>query len=142
MSPTIRVDDEVFKALQGRAQAFVDSPNDVLRRLVGLNHPRVRPPRAPVGSATPEGLYRPLILQALAKAQGSALARDVLAYIGQAMNGRFKARDLEGYTSGATVWKTFARWERKNMVTEGLLKPDSTRGIWELTEKGWHEAKR
>ena len=35
--PTIRIDDEVFAVLQKRAQAFVDSPNDVLRRDYGLN---------------------------------------------------------------------------------------------------------
>jgi len=37
MSPTIRIDDEVFKELQGRAQPFVDTPNDVIRRLLDLD---------------------------------------------------------------------------------------------------------
>ncbi len=37
MSPTIRIDEEVFKALQKDAKPFVDTPNDVLRRLLGLN---------------------------------------------------------------------------------------------------------
>ena len=31
MAPTIRVDDEVYAALQAEAQAFVDTPNTVLR---------------------------------------------------------------------------------------------------------------
>ena len=36
MVPTIRVDDDVFAVLQERAQPFVDTPNSVLRRLLGL----------------------------------------------------------------------------------------------------------
>jgi hypothetical protein len=39
VSPTIRVDDEVFALLQSHATAFVDSPNDVLRRLFSLGEP-------------------------------------------------------------------------------------------------------
>ena len=35
-SRTIRVDDEVYKFLQEHAEALTDSPNDVLRRKLGL----------------------------------------------------------------------------------------------------------
>ncbi|QUX31189.1 hypothetical protein KGD83_12250 [Nocardiopsis akebiae] len=37
MSNVIRVDAEVYAALQERAQPFVDTPNDVLRRVLGLD---------------------------------------------------------------------------------------------------------
>ncbi len=143
MSPTIRVDDEVFKELQRQAQPFVDSPNDVLRRVLGLNHSHrrsVRRPRAPAGSVTPEREYRPLILKALVKRAGSAPRREVLKSVKEALNGRFKPRDLEHTFSGPFVWETWASWERKNMVDDGLLKPDSQRGIWELTPSGRIEA--
>lgn len=36
MSPTIRIDDEVFNELKKHAEPFVDTPNSVLRRLLGL----------------------------------------------------------------------------------------------------------
>jgi Mrr N-terminal domain len=36
MSPTIRVDDEVLDALKQNAEPFVDTPNSVLRRILGL----------------------------------------------------------------------------------------------------------
>lgn len=36
MSPTIRVDGEVYKLLQDQAEPFVDTPNAVLRRVLGL----------------------------------------------------------------------------------------------------------
>ena len=36
MSPTIRIDDEVFARLKGMGEAFVDTPNSVLRRVLKL----------------------------------------------------------------------------------------------------------
>lgn len=48
MSRVIRVDDDVFSALQERAEPLVDTPNDVLRRILELD---ARPPSSPEGSA-------------------------------------------------------------------------------------------
>ena len=39
--PVIRVDDEVWKELQGRAEPLVDTPNSVLRKILGLTGDRV-----------------------------------------------------------------------------------------------------
>lgn len=39
--PTITVDDEVYRYLQERARPFVDSPNVVLRRELGIEAPAV-----------------------------------------------------------------------------------------------------
>jgi len=39
MVPQIEVDDQVFKCLQDQAVPFVDTPNDVLRRILGLSAP-------------------------------------------------------------------------------------------------------
>ena len=36
MSPTIRIDDEVFEKLKSMGEAFVDTPNSVLRRALNL----------------------------------------------------------------------------------------------------------
>jgi len=36
MMPTIRVDDDVWRHLQSKAKPFEDTPNDVLRRELGL----------------------------------------------------------------------------------------------------------
>ena len=36
MSPTIRIDEEVFDELKKHAEPFVDTPNSVLRRILGL----------------------------------------------------------------------------------------------------------
>lgn len=37
MSPTIRIDDEVYEVLKSRAEPFVDTPNTVLRRVLSLD---------------------------------------------------------------------------------------------------------
>lgn len=37
MSPTIRIDEEVWAWLQERARPFEDTPNSVLRRVAGLD---------------------------------------------------------------------------------------------------------
>src|SRR5579863_632766 len=37
MMPTIRIDDEVWRFLQSKAKPFEDTPNDVLRRELGIN---------------------------------------------------------------------------------------------------------
>ncbi|MYW05313.1 DUF4357 domain-containing protein [Streptomyces sp. SID3343] len=42
-SRTIRVDDEVYAALQRRAEPFVDTPNSTLRKLLGLTPGSGRP---------------------------------------------------------------------------------------------------
>ena len=42
MSPTIRIDDDVYEWLKGEAEPFVDTPNSVLRRLLGLGSDRVQ----------------------------------------------------------------------------------------------------
>ena len=33
-------------------------------------------------------------------------------------------------------WRDAAQWARNSMVAEGLLKADSPRGVWEISDKG------
>jgi len=40
--PVIRVDDEVWKELQRRAEPLVDTPNSVLRKILGFTGDKVR----------------------------------------------------------------------------------------------------
>ena len=39
--PVIRIDDEVWKELQKRAQPLIDTPNSVLRKLLGLGDAKI-----------------------------------------------------------------------------------------------------
>ena len=156
MTPTIRIDDQVWKELQARAQAFVDSPNTVLRRLLGLEGDPVPERRSPAAARRngggrssgrqqflPQSAYRQPILRALARSGGEASVEDVLREVRKALEGRFSKADFEEMPSTPEErWRNLARWERKNMVIEGLLDRASPRGVWRLTEAGWHAAGR
>ncbi len=146
MSPVIRVDDEVWKDLQKHAEPLVDSPNDVLRRLFRLNGKPSAPgvvaplkalPQAPVGAqAVPDREYRRPILEILVAMGGRGATHDVLQAVEQKMKHRLVPKDYELLRYGQIRWRTNAMYERKHMVMEGLLKSDSPRGIWEITDKG------
>ncbi|MGA2412798.1 MAG: winged helix-turn-helix domain-containing protein [Candidatus Sulfotelmatobacter sp.] len=143
--PTIRIDDEVWKALQKDATPFVDTPNDVLRRLFHLDPTNSTPSRTPERKAnmrqrigaTPQSEYRLPILEALRELRGSGAADDVLKLVFKKVEGMLKPIDLELMeNSGEQRWRLNARFERKNLALDGLLKPDSPHGVWELTERG------
>jgi len=100
MSPQIDIDQEVLDLLKSHAEPFADTPNSVLRRLLGLQEPSpdrmasatstdaelepsaratrgrksrrtgARAPRAPRGSLLPETEYELPILDALASQPG------------------------------------------------------------------------
>jgi hypothetical protein len=57
MSPTIRIDDDVFEELKKHAEPFVDTPNTVLRRLLNLGE--TGPAEMNVAEDTSEGLAEP-----------------------------------------------------------------------------------
>lgn len=74
---TIEIDEEIFELLKKQAEPFVDSPNDVLRRLLlkdkSSSHPREKktnqnaPPSVPAG--TPKALEQTLQVIFLAHRQ-------------------------------------------------------------------------
>jgi hypothetical protein len=149
MTPTIRIDDEVFKALQSRAEPLVDSPNDVLRRLLGLDvsgHVGVAAPRRArlrlrPGSTTNKQVFRGPILLALSELGGSRSASEVLARVEMSLDARLSPLDRERLPSGDLWWRKQAHFERLSMVKDGLLEKNSPHGLWELTDQGWKEAR-
>ncbi|ETA02730.1 hypothetical protein CcI156_01935 [Frankia sp. CcI156] len=68
MVPRIEIDDEVFKCLQDQTAPFVDTPNDVLRRVLGLSAPAVA--KEP-GAARPPGNLAKLVNAGLVKPGGT-----------------------------------------------------------------------
>jgi len=164
MSPVIRVDEEVFGALQSQAEPFVDTPNDVLRRLLGLSGPSTSsvamgggrlPPgggkrlasgggeRLPAGESTPNGMFRAPILSALAELGGKGRTAEILQLVEAKMSHILNAKDREWLPDGADIrWRKKAGWEAYNMQKEGLLVKGPPRGVWHLTERGQEEAQR
>lgn len=170
MCPQIVVDSEVFELLKEHAEPFADTPNSVLRRLLGLkaspsgtasseapdlaNEARgparrrksrrgeTRKPRAPRGALLPEIEYELPILEALyTQSKGRAPAREVLELIKPALAGKLTDLDFQPIDSGNIRWHNRAQFARLHLVKLGHLAADSPRGIWEITELGRERVK-
>ena len=122
----------------------MDTPNTVLRRILGLEKsatPSVtRQPRARSDELLPHAAYRPALLEALAERGGLAPAREITIAVGEKLRDQFKPRDLEPNNSGVIRWENRVAWQRLRLKEQGLIKSGSPEGIWELTEAGQEEA--
>lgn len=145
MMPTIRVDEDVFEWLKSQAEPFVDTPNSVIRRVAGLDDAMTQrrsqaAERAKPGELLDRHEYDQPILDVLARMGGSANGSDVIDAVGEIVADRLTARDKDRIESGVVRWRNRAAWRRFNLVKQGLLKDQSPRGIWELTDEGWKAA--
>lgn len=81
--------------------------------------------------------YRIPILESLIEMGRRGKMQRVLEEVKRKMRNKLTMADLEKLPSGTSIrWKNAAQWERQKMKEEGLLKKDSPRGIWEITERG------
>jgi predicted CopG family antitoxin len=157
----IEVDEEVYNTLLKLSESFRDTPNNVLRKILGLNKKPsleglkdkeevlLEEMMEKIGikkttgtiqtknKITPEKDYFLPILESLLELGGSAQVDKVLEQVGKKMNDTFTEADLELLPSGKELrWRNKAQWARLVMVKQGYLKSDSPRGIWEITDKG------
>lgn len=157
----IEVDDEVFASLQAKAQPLIDTPNDVLRRLLAAQTPakaktakkaakaakkragskgRGIPARQYVrrGTLVPESDYVQPILQALVSAGGSGKAREIITAVGKRLEHKFKAAEYVKTATSEPRWENRARDVRIKLVKQGLIRPSSETafGVWEITAEG------
>jgi hypothetical protein len=166
MSPTIRIDEEVFEALKTQAEPFVDTPNSVLRRLLDLtgstvdslspeDEPQLRAPhrtaaraprkrrrtpahgpRAKPGSILSEDHYELPILAILEEMDGRAPSREVIDALGERLDGRLTPTDRDQLASGQVRWRNRAQFVRLRLIERGDMKKDSPRGVWEISAQG------
>ncbi len=159
----IEVDEEVFEFLKARAEPFLDTPNSVLRRVIGFEDvrgedgtmtaaplqvargrrarrrkgkPRNAGTRAPAGSLLPESEYVEPILRVIDANGGRAPAREVIEGVGAIVDDRLTPLDKETLQSGSVRWHNRIQFTRLRMVNQGLLKRGSPRGVWEITDEG------
>lgn len=158
---TIEVDDDVMNALKKKAEPFIDSPNSVLRRLLLVDRAgaAVRPggrmrsraarrtahsaargsnkaERVPTGAILPEQEYLEPLLRVLHERGGRAPAREVIEEVGHRLNDRLTPLDKQPVSSGGVRWQNRVQFARLRLIDRGLLKRQSPRGLWELTEQG------
>jgi Mrr N-terminal domain len=166
MAPTIEISDELYALLEREARPFVETtPEAVLRRLLkdyldgsrpsrrvgpgpdsesrprpadrrGRSRTGARAKRARRGSLLPEREYELPILRALDEAGGTAPSRVVTETVGKALADRLTDIDKEQLRSGDIRWQNRVQFTRLRLVEEGLLKKDSPRGTWEISDKG------
>lgn len=121
-----------------------------LRTLLGMGAESAEAPgkvtylgRAPKGSRLHEREYRFPLLEVLAERGGSATLREATDAMEEKLRDSLAPIDWERNPSGRGIrWRNRVQWVRARLVRDGLLKPDSPRGVWELTDAGWKELKR
>jgi len=89
------------------------------------------------GERTPRQAFRIPILKVLIEIGGRGKVKEILKKLEIEMKNVFKSIDYEKLSSGVMIrWQNTAQWEKYVMVQDGLLRSDSPRGIWEITEEG------
>lgn len=90
------------------------------------------------GLRTRDELYRLPLLQALIELGGSGSTQKVTDLVGQKMKGILNEYDHEPLPSDATIlrWRNTVAWMRNTLVEEGLMRSDSKRGTWEISDAG------
>ncbi|MEF2230091.1 MAG: winged helix-turn-helix domain-containing protein [Pseudodesulfovibrio sp.] len=151
MSPTIRIDDEVYQGLKKIADPFEDTPNTVIKRLL-TNANVLQQKKAPIkqkkvrsGVLTPQPVYEAWLIYTMWNSfQGKGSKRDIVASVREAMEEKqiLNPEDYELVSTGEPRCENTIAWGRKSLIDQGLLKNDSERGVWELSEKGILYAQR
>lgn len=97
-------------------------------------------PKLARGVRTPESAYRVPILRALVEKGGSAPAGELMPLIYEQVKELLNADDYDSPPSAPNVprWKNTAQWARAKLVEEGLMRDDSSFGIWEISDDGRH----
>src|ERR671919_1073800 len=162
MMPVVRISEETWGRLKQWAEPLEDSPDDVVKRILDMADahkvcqiqevPSKSKPiketstvgrRISRGKKVPDTDYFPVILEAIYDLGGSGKMEDVLRLVESKMQRLFSDVDYQTLNSGSDVrWRNTAQWARFKLVERGLLRNDSPRGIWELTNQGTREVER
>ena len=136
----LAIRDEANELMEELADGLDDALQN-LNSLLGRNknngnfsakEPRKRKLKQP---RTPDEVLRAGIITVLKNMNGSGHIQQILAAMELELAGQLLAHDLENVASGKQlVWQNNVCWERNKMVKQGILRNDSLRGIWELTE--------
>jgi|GEM_PF-1619782 len=123
-----------------QAEALDDLLNDLnvwAKRFVILVAPDEKTPRLHKGLKTPQSAYRIPILRALIALGGEANLDAVLECVRATLADQLNSYDLDTLADGKTVrWRNTAQWARNSLREEGLIRDDTPRGVWGISEAG------
>lgn len=90
------------------------------------------------GMRTREPEFRLPILKVLDEKGGSASMKVVIDELEHRMKKVLKDVDYDPLPSDPDTirWRNTAQWSRQALVNEGLMKNNSPRGTWEISDKG------
>ena len=75
------------------------------------------------------------IIDALRILGGAGIAKEVKEIIEESMKDKFLPGDFEKRRDDELVWRNNVHWARMYMKNDGILRNDSPRGTWELSEE-------
>mgnify|MGYP006284200491 CR=1 FL=1 len=126
------------QTLRNLADKFTEIVKDLNTRLgrgtaaTNSKKPNIKRSRLP---KTDKNVLRKYIIEALQTLGGRAKVADVVEEIGRQLNDNLLPGDLEWRDSTQEyAWQNNAKWERYRMTQDGILRSDSPRGYWELSE--------
>ena len=102
----------------------------------------VKPPKKNRQPTTPLWEYYQPILKALVQAGGEARRPELDPLVLQVMEDRLQPGDHEVAGGGRPHWQNSIRRARKQLIKEGWLSEDGSKGMWRITEKGRAAATR
>ena len=89
-----------------------------------------------VDTPLPRQHYCLPILKALEECGGSLVTSDVLRQVDRLMGDELRSIDKSRRSDGQFYWQNRTHDMRRELVNTGLMKVDSPRGIWEISEEG------
>lgn len=146
MMPVIRVSEGTWERMKNHARPLEDTPDDIVRRALDAlegtkiatpKRSNVGRPRAEAsGQKLPQREFRDPLLRTLYVLGGSADLQDVKSAIFPLVKSRLSDGDFQIVSTGEERWWNAICWERSELVKAGLLRSNSPRGRWELSEAG------
>lgn len=137
LAAALAVHADAKQALAQLADEFQDILKDLRERLGQTSvipEPKPRGKRSKLPK-TPQKVLRDHIVQALKQLGGRARVPDVIQQIKQQLEGKLLPGDMTWRdATNEAAWENNAKWERFQMVQEGVLSRNSPRGVWELGE--------
>ena len=147
--PVIRISTKTLERLKKWAEPLTDTAESALVKVLDAadneslsaansgapdpDRPAMRPGRG--DRLTLAELRQPL-METIYEMGGSVRAAALRPVLRERLSGRLSAADLEPLSSGEERWWIATRWERHQLVEQGLLRSDSERGTWALSETG------
>jgi len=131
-----------------QAEALDELLNDLnawAKRFFILVVPDERIPRLRKGLKTPQSAYCVPILRALVALGGEANLEAVLEHVRATLADQLNTYDLDTLADGKTVrWINTAHWARNALREEGLIRDDTPRGVWSISDAGrkWLDAQK